>query len=180
LVTDTPAYSSELPPYSLGVFYGLGPNALACPDKRYEADKMVQGGLGVGLTEPVYITDDKSRVALIMGSEVFNATEVAGATQCDLARGNDENGLNTANNIAFMKRSSGSRVYVVSEQNTVAILDPVTLQLKTTITVPNAVHLDAIGVDSSANLVWITDEQLMQVFVLRGAGASGTGACVTY
>ena len=180
LVTDPPAYSSALPPYSLGVFHGFGPNTLACPDKRYEADKMVQAGLGPGLIDPIYITDDKSRVALIMGSEVVNSTEITGASQCDLAMGNDENGLNTANNIAFMKRSSGSRVYVVSEQNTVAILDPQTLQRKATITVPNAVHLDAIGVDGPANLVWITDEQLMQVFVLRGTCASGTGSCVMY
>lgn len=171
LVTDTPAYSSARPPYSLGVF--STPNTLACPDKRYETDKMT-----VGQGNTVYITDDKSRVALISGPEVMNSTEIPGATQCDLAKGNDENGLNTANNIAFMKTRSGSRVYVVSEQNTVAILDPVTMQLRATIKVPNAVHLDAIGVDGTANFVWITDEELMRVFVLRGACADGTGACI--
>ncbi len=175
LVTDTPAYSSALPPYSLGAFYGFGPNTLACPDKQYEADKMT-----VGMGNTVYITDDKSRVALISGPQVMNWNEISGATQCSLAVGNDENGLNTANNIAFMKRSSGSRVYVVSEQNTVAILDPESLLLRATVTVPNAVHLDAIGVDAAANLVWITDEQLMQVFVLQGACADGTGPCIAY
>lgn len=173
LVTDTPAYSAALPPYSLGVFFNLGPNTLACPDKRYEADKMA-----VGMGNKIYITDDKSRVALISGPEVMNSTEITGATQCLLSRGNDENGLNTANNIAFMKTSSGQRVYVVSEQNTVVILDPLTLALRATITVPGARHLDAIGVDGTAGLVWITDEDLMQVFVLRGACANGTGACV--
>lgn len=173
LVTDTPAYSAALPPYRLGIFHNLGPNTLACPDKRYEADKMT-----TGMGNTVFITDDKSRVALISGPEVMNSTTIPGATQCDLKYGNDENGKNTSNNIAFMKTASGQRVYVVSEQNTVAILDPIGLQPRATITVPTARHLDAIGVDGGANLVWITDEELMQVFVLKGACANGTGACI--
>jgi DNA-binding beta-propeller fold protein YncE len=174
LVTDTPVYSPTAPPYSLGVFYSLGPNTLACPDKRYEADKMTVGG------HSVFITDDKSRVAKITDAVVVNLTTVPIDPilgQCDLAKGNDENGLNTANNVAFMRTSSGSALYVVSEQNTVAILDPKTLALRATITIPGAVHLDAIGVDSSAGRIWITDEVLMGVFVLQGACADGTGVC---
>lgn len=176
LVTDTPAYSPALPPYSLGVFYGFGPNTLACPDKRYETDKMA-----VGLLGSVYITDDKSRVAKIYNTKVVAETTVSIDPilgQCDLAKGNDENGLNTANNVAFMWARSGPAIYVVSEQNTVAMLDPWQLALRATITVPNAVHLDAIGVDPLANRIWITDEALHVVFVLKGACANGTGPCV--
>ncbi len=176
LITDTPVYSPTYPPYSLGVFYGYGPNTLACPDKQYETDKMA-----VDLFGSVYITDDKSRVAKIRNAEVVAETTVPIDPllgQCDLAKGNDENGLNTANNIAFMLTNRGPAIYVVSEQNTVAVLDPQTLALKTTITVPNAVHLDAIGVDVFANRVWITDEVLSVVFVLQGPCANGTGPCV--
>ena len=179
LITDTPVYSSTAPPYSLGVFYNFGPNTLACPDKQYETDKMA-----VGLFGSVYITDDKSRVATIQGAKVRGETSIPidpNLGQCDLAKGNDENGLNTANNIAYMWPltwpSSGPSVYVVSEQNTVVMLDPLTLTLKATITVPTAVHLDAVGVDGFANRIWITDEALHVVFVLQGACANGTGPC---
>jgi hypothetical protein len=177
LITDTPAYSANEPRYSLGVFFSMGPNTLACPDKRYEADKMAAGG------NSVFITDDKSRVAQIRGAAVFNSTAIPIDPilgQCDLAKGNDENGLNTANNIALMQPSSTkspSAVYVVSEQDTVAILDPETLALRTTITIPGAVHLDAVAVDGAAHRIWITDEALMKVFMLQGACADGTGTC---
>ena len=177
LITDTPAYSANEPRYSLGVFFSMGPNTLACPDKRYEADKMAVGG------NSVFITDDKSRVAQIRGAAVFNSTAIPIDPilgQCDLAKGNDENGLNTANNIVVMQPSSTkspSAVYVVSEQDTVAILDPETLALRTTITIPGAVHLDAVAVDGAAHRIWITDEALMKVFMLQGACADGTGVC---
>jgi hypothetical protein len=177
LITDPPAYSANNPRYSLGIFFNMGPNTLACPDKRYEADKMAAGG------NSVFITDDKSRVGQIRGAAVFNSTAIPidpVLGQCDLAKGNDENGLNTANNIAFMQPSSTkspSAVYVVSEQDTVAILDPETLALRTTITIPGAVHLDAVAVDGAAHRIWITDEALMTVFVLQGACADGTGTC---
>jgi len=191
LVTDTPAYSPALPPYSLGVFYGFGPNTLACPDKRYEADKMAVGW--DSLAHSVYITDDRSRVAKIQGADVVGGTAIPLDPilgQCIKTPISDENGLNTANNIAFMRcpktdgaTSSRSAVYVVSEQGTVAVLDPLTMKLRGTITVPNAVHLDAIGVDGAANRVWITDEVQMAVFVLPGvckddtSVCSGTGVC---
>jgi hypothetical protein len=51
------------------------------------------------------------------------------------------------------------------------------LDLKATITIPGAVHLDAIAVDGAANRVWITDEDLNAVFMLHGACANGTGTC---
>lgn len=175
LLTDNPVYSPALPPYSLGIFYDLGPNTLACPDKRYEADKMAADIFG-----SVYITDDRSRVAQIQDKRVTNSAEIPIDPilgQCDLAKGNDENGFNTANNIAVMWTASGPALYVVSEQNTVAVLDPVTLQVRATITIPNAVHLDAIAVDAVADRVWITDEVLQGVFLLQGACANGTEVC---
>lgn len=178
LITDTPAYSPALPPYSLGVFYGYGPDTLACPDKVYEADKMAAGWDGHAWS--VYITDDKSRVGKIQQAEVVGETTIPGATQCVVSSNSDENGMNTANNIAFLQTSSTSPqsgVYVVSEQNTVAILDPETLMPKATITIPSAVHMDAVGIDGAAHRVWITDEALMTVFVLQGACADGTDVC---
>lgn len=178
LITDTPAYSPALPPYSLGVFFNMGPNTLACPDKRYEADKMTMGW--DGLAWSVFITDDKSRVAKIQQAEVVGQTTIPIDPilgQCIVTPSSDENGLNTANNIAFMYTWPGSALYVVSEQNTVAILDPKTLALKATITIPSAVHLDAVAADSFAKRLWITDEDLMTVYVLQGACVDGTGPC---
>jgi hypothetical protein len=178
LITDTPAYSPALPPYSLGVFYSYGPDTLACPDKVYEADKMAVGWDGSAWS--VYITDDKSRLGKIQGANVTGGTTIPGATQCVVTPNSDENGLNTANNVSFMQPSSTnskSAVYVVSEQNTVAILDSKTLAPEGTITIPSAVHMDAIGIDGAAHRVWITDEALMTVFVLQGACADGTGVC---
>jgi DNA-binding beta-propeller fold protein YncE len=61
--------------------------------------------------------------------------------------------------------------------NTVAVLDPEDLRVKATITVPWAVHLDGIAVDPVANRVWLTDEVLGAVFVLKGACVTGVGVC---
>jgi hypothetical protein len=178
LITDAPAYSPALPPYSLGVFYSYGPDTWACPDKVYEADKMAVGWDGSAWS--VFITDDKSRLAKIQGTDVAGETTIPGATQCVVTANSDENGLNTANNVAFMQTSSTkpkSAVYVVSEQNTVAILDPKTLSPEATIKIPSAVHMDAIGIDGAAHRVWITDEALMTVFVLQGTCADGSDVC---
>ncbi len=164
-------------PYSLGVFYTpgfdvSGPNPLACLENQYEADKMAAGG------SSVFITDDRSRVAKITGTAVVNMVDVIGATICEYIPNTDGGGLNSANNIAFMQRSDHQLLYVVSEQDTVAILDPLTMAIKTTIAVPGASHLDGIAVDPAANRVWLTDEDLQAVFVLQGACANGTGACI--
>ncbi|HEU5415067.1 MAG TPA: hypothetical protein VFW31_14970 [Candidatus Angelobacter sp.] len=178
LITDTPAYSAALPPYSLGIFHRYGPDTLACPDKVYEADKMAVGWDGSAWS--VYITDDKSRLAKIQAAEVAGEATIPGATQCVVTANSDENGLNTANNVSFMQTSSTkpkSAVYVVSEQNTVAILDSKTLTPEATIKIPSAVHMDAIAIDGAAHRVWITDEALMTVFVLQGACANGSGVC---
>jgi DNA-binding beta-propeller fold protein YncE len=166
LLTDFP---QPLVPYSLQVF--LYPNPLACVENKFEADKMAAGG------GSVFITDDRSRVAKITGIAVVGMFDIPGATQCENIPNSDGGGANTANNIAYMQKDDKGLLYVVSEQNTVAILDPVTLDLKATITIPGAVHLDAIAVDGAANRVWITDEDLNAVFMLHGACANGTGTC---
>jgi len=179
LLTDLPIpptqpYGLGVAPYSLGVFYAAGPNPLACTENKFEADKMAAGG------GSVFITDDRSRVAKITGIFVMNTVTVAGATQCLEIPNTDGGGANTANNIAYMQKPDKALLYVVSEQNTVAIYNPTTMKLTATITIPGAVHLDAIGVDGAANRVWITDEDLHAVFVLQGACANGTRACGSY
>lgn len=177
LVTDLPRpptkpYELGLPPYNLGVFYGYGPNPLSCVENKYEADKMAAGG------GSVFVTDDRSRVAKIVGTGVIGMWNIPGATVCLGIPNTDGGGANTANNIAFMQRDDRQFLYVVSEQNTISIFNPETMELKATITIPDAQHLDGIAVDSAANRVWLTDEQLQAVFVLHGACANGTGACV--
>ncbi|MBZ5537189.1 MAG: hypothetical protein LAO31_14640 [Acidobacteriia bacterium] len=177
LLTDLPRpptqpYALGLAPYSLGVFYGDGPNPLACIENKFEADKMAAGG------GSVFITDDRSRVAKITVATVDDTVDIPGATVCEEIPNSDGGGANTANNIAYMQKDDKGLLYVVSEQDTVAIFDPATMELKATITIPGAQHLDAIGVDSAANRVWITDEVLHAVFVLHGACAKGTGVCI--
>ncbi len=181
LITDEP-----LPPdhFTLEPFYDLwafnSPNHLGCLENQYEADKMAAGG------GSVFITDDRSRVskitATIGGAALMGTWEVPGATVCEEIPNTDGGGLNTANNIAFMQKYDNKKLgdqvlYVVSEQNTVAIFDPATMILKATITIPGARHLDGIATDAAANRVWITDEELQAVFVLQGACANGTGTC---
>ncbi len=171
LVTDLPV---PLVPYSLQVFSYA--NTLACIENQFEADKMAAGG------GSVFVTDDRSRVAKITGAAVMGAWEIPGATVCEQIPNSDGGGLNTANNIAFMqkyenKKLADQTLYVVSEQNTVAIFDPATMVQKGTVTIPGAQHLDGIAIDNLANRVWLTDEELQAVFVLQGACANGTGAC---
>ncbi|HET9682076.1 MAG TPA: hypothetical protein VFP19_08560 [Candidatus Limnocylindrales bacterium] len=166
LLTDVPR---ALEAYSLRVF--SQPNPLACLENQYEADKMAAG---IG---SVFITDDRSRVAKITGATVVATADVPGATVCEYVPNSDGGGKNSANNIAVMQKGNRALVYVVSEQNTVAIFDPADLTLKSIVTVPSAVHLDAIAVDPTGNRVWITDEDLHAVFVLQGACATGTGNC---
>lgn len=181
LLTDLPeppkqAYELGIAPYSLGVFYGAGPNPLACVENKFEADKMAAGG------GSVFVTDDRSRVAKITGTTVVGVWDVPGASVCEQIPNSDGGGLNSANNIAFMQKVGGGKggsglLYVVSEQNTVAMFDPETMKHRGTVTVPGAQHLDGIAVDAAATRVWITDEALQAVFVLQGACANGTGNC---
>ncbi len=174
LLTDLPRPPTQpygFVPYSLGVFYNYGANPLACIENKYEADKMAAGG------GSVFVTDDRSRVAKITGATVVGVWEIPGATVCQAIPNTDGGGANSANNIAFMQRGDRQLLYVVSEQNTVAILDPVTGRVITTIAVPAARHLDGIAVDAAATRVWLTDEEVQAVFVLQGACAAGTGAC---
>jgi DNA-binding beta-propeller fold protein YncE len=176
LVTDFPLppaqpYSLGIAPYSLGVFYNYGPNPLACVENKFEADKMAAGG------GSVFLTDDRSRVAKITGTAIMGMLNIPGATVCEAIPNSDGGGANSANNVAFMPRSDGGLLYVVSEQNTVAVINPATMTQKTTIMVPGAQHLDGIAVDSVANRVWLTDENLQAVFVLQGACTNGTGMC---
>ncbi len=166
LLTDLPA---PLVSYSLRVFSYA--NTLACIENQFEADKMAAGG------GSVFITDDRSRVAKITGTAVVGTWEVPGATVCEAIPNTDGGGLNTANNIGFMQKDGKGLLYVVSEQNTVAIFNPETMTMKATITIPEARHLDGIAVDAAANRVWFTDEEVQAVFVLRGACANGTGHC---
>ncbi len=175
LLTDSPTaptqpYELGIAPYSLGVFYNYGPNPLACVENKFEADKMSSGG------GSVFITDDRSRVVKITGTAVVAMQDIPGASVCEAIPNTDGGGLNTANNTAFMARGKGL-LYVVSEQNTLAVLDPEDLHIKATITVPWAVHLDGIAVDAVANRVWLTDEVLGAVFVLKGSCVTGVGVC---
>lgn len=168
LVTD---YPTPYAPYSLQAFVEANP--LACIENKHEADKMAAGG------GSVFITDDRSRVAKITDEAVVGTWDVPGATVCLEIPNTDGGGANTANNIAFMQSSGRQSLYVVSEQDTVAIFDPATMAQRATVTVPTAKHLDVIGVDGAANRVWITDEEIQAVFVLQGACANGTGGCQT-
>jgi hypothetical protein len=170
LLTDTPVPPTNAGfPYSLAVFYPFGPNPLACVENKFEADKMAIGG------GSAFITDDRSRVAKITGTDVVGMWDVPGATVCEEIPNTDGGGANTANKIAFIQRNDCQLLYVVSEQNTVAIFDPKSMDLKETITIPEAVHLDAIGVDDAANRIWVTDEDLPAAFVVQGACATGPG-----
>lgn len=179
-----------LPIWTTRGFADSGPNPYALPCSPYEADKMT-----VGLNGAVYMTDDKSRVAKIVNEAVVGMTHIdlPGGDNTPLYCYGEEpvQGQNTANNIGFMKTNPDpltgvvtENLYVVSEQNTVSVLDPATLALKSTIFVPGATELDAIAVDGSMGRVWITDEVGQSgtdtggaVFVLHGACAKGGAVC---
>ncbi|WP_243370371.1 hypothetical protein [Geotalea sp. SG265] len=182
LLTDWPIppsqpYEAGIAPYSLGVFYGYGPNPLACTENKFEADKMVAGG------GSVFITDDRSRVAKIKGTAVVGMRDVPGATICENIPDSDGGGKNSANNIGFMPAYAGllygdlfPTLYVVSEQDTVTLLNAGdSLEVQSVVTVPGAVHLDAIGVDPAANRVWLTDEGQQSVFMLQRSYVNWTG-----
>lgn len=179
LLTDRPVpptqpYPLGIAPYSLGVFYGYGPNPLACVENQYEADKMTSGN------GSVFITDDRSRVAKITGTAVAGMRDVPGATVCENIPNSDGGGKNSANGIAFMPTDliNPAIVYAVSEQNTVTLLDAGNnLAVRSVITVPGAMHLDGIAVDALARRVWLTDEDQQAVFMLTGPCVNGIGRC---
>jgi hypothetical protein len=86
---------------------------------------------------------------------------------------------NTANNIAYMPLGQG-KLYVTSEQNTVTLIQWKVTRKKTsttltTLTLPEAAELDAITTDPALNQVYITDEALASLWILKGACANGEG-----
>jgi len=158
----------------------LWPNASACygiDDEAEEADKMAVDPSG-----NVYIIDDRYRVAKINGS-TGKVDKVLGIPGYDCERsvpdGSNVVFRNTANNIAYMALGQG-KLYVVSEQNTVTLIDPRYMTIKATLLLPKAVELDAITTDPALNQVYITDESLASLWILKGACANGEGVhCVT-
>jgi len=53
------------------------------------------------------------------------------------------------------------------------------MTIKATLTIPKAVELDAITTDPALNQVYITDESLAALWILKGACANGVGkTCV--
>jgi DNA-binding beta-propeller fold protein YncE len=149
-------------------------------DEAEEADKMAVDPKG-----NVYIIDDRYRVAKIDGKtdKVVEVIEIPGY-DCERTVPDDSNVVfrNTANNIAYMALGQG-KLYVVSEQNTVTLIQwnnkgKKTLATLTTFTIPGAVELDAITTDPALNRVYITDEGEPALWILKGACANGTGrAC---
>jgi hypothetical protein len=92
----------------------------------------------------------------------------------------------TANNIAFSVVSVGVsrknpdgtawRLYITSEQNTVSLIDPISMKLSQIIKIEGAVELDAITTDPARDSVFITDEDLAALWILQGECANGVGA----
>ena len=162
-----------------GTNLSLWPQLSVChgiDDEAEEADKMAVDPSG-----NVYIVDDRYRVAKINGltDKVDKVLAIPGY-DCERSVPDQSPDVfrNTANNIAFMALGKG-RLYVTSEQGTVSLIDPATMTIKKTLTIPGAVHLDAITTDPALNSVYITDEELAALFILKGACANGTGnACV--
>lgn len=158
----------------------LWPEPSACRGidvEAEEADKMAVDDEG-----NVYIIDDRYRVAKINGRS-DRVTKVLGIEGFDCALSVTDGSpvifRNTANNIAFMNTATKhGRLYVTSEQDTVTLIDPVTMKIETTIRIPGAAHLDAIATDPQMNRVFITDEILSALWVLSGRCANGTpGGC---
>jgi len=146
-------------------------------DEAEEADKMTVDPDG-----NVYIIDDRYRVAKIDGATdaVVEVSEILGF-DCEATVPDDSNVVfrNTANNIAYMPLGQG-KLYVVSEQNTVTLLEWKEKGSKagwtfTTLTLPEAAELDAITTDPELNQVYITDEAQASLWILKGACANGTG-----
>lgn len=157
----------------------LWPELSAChgiDDEAEEADKMAVDPAG-----NVYIIDDRYRVAKING-KTDKVDKVLAIPGYDCERsvpdGTEVVLRNTANNIAYMALGQG-KLYVTSEQNTVSLIDPVKMTIKATLTLPKAVELDAITTDPALNRVYITDESLASLWILKGACANGKGkSCV--
>jgi DNA-binding beta-propeller fold protein YncE len=157
----------------------LWPTASACygiDDEAEEADKMAVDPAG-----NVYIIDDRYRVAKINGS-TGNVDKVLAIPGYDCERSVPDDSTvvlrNTANNIAYMALGQG-KLYVTSEQNTLTLIDPRYMTIKATLKLRNAVELDAITTDPGLNQVYITDESLASLWILKGACANGTGkSCV--
>jgi DNA-binding beta-propeller fold protein YncE len=158
----------------------LWPTASACygiDDEAEEADKMAVDPAG-----NVYITDDRYRVAKINGATdaVVEVLAIPGY-DCERTVPDDSPVVfrNTANNIAYMALGQG-KLYVVSEQNTVTLIEwkkqgKKMVATLTTLTIPGAVELDAITTDPAGNRVYITDESLAALWILKGACANGVG-----
>jgi len=157
----------------------LWPDPSAChgiDDEAEEADKMAVDPDG-----NVYIIDDRYRVAKIDGKKdkVGKVLAIEGY-DCERTVPDDSPVVlrNTANNIAYMALGRG-KLYVTSEQNTVTLIDPNKMTIKATLTLPEAAELDAITTDRALNQVYITDEELASLWILKGACANGVGVqCV--
>jgi DNA-binding beta-propeller fold protein YncE len=159
----------------------LWPELSAChgiDDEAEEADKMAVDPAG-----NVYIIDDRYRVAKINGATdaVVEVIEIPGY-DCEQSVPDDSPVVfrNTANNIAYMPLGQG-KLYVTSEQNTLTLIEWQKKGKKTltTLTIPGAAELDAITTDRALNQVYITDESLASLWILKGACANGVGVhCV--
>ena len=158
----------------------LWPKVSAChgiDDEAEEADKMAVDPQG-----NVYIIDDRYRVAKINGltDAVTELIEIPGFDcEASVPDGSPVVFRNTANNIAYMPHGQG-KLYVVSEQNTITLIqwkvtNKKTTRTLTTLTLPAAAELDAITTDPGLNQVYITDENLASLWILKGACANGTG-----
>jgi len=152
-------------------------NCHGIDDEAEEADKMAVDPDG-----NVYIIDDRYRVAKIDGEtdSVVEVIEILGY-DCEATVPDDSymEFRNTANNIAYMPLGQG-KLYVVSEQNTVTLIQwlsrgRTTLTRLTTLTIHGADELDAITTDSELNRIYITDEGLASLWILKGACANGVG-----
>jgi len=154
-------------------------------DEAEEADKMAIDPAG-----NVYIIDDRYRVAKIDGAtdsvvEVLEIGKVGEDFDCEATVPDDSPVVlrNTANNIAYMPLGQG-KLYVTSEQNTLTLIQWKVTRKKTTttlttLTLPEAAELDAITTDPSLNQVYITDENLASLWILKGACANGEGVHCT-
>jgi hypothetical protein len=53
------------------------------------------------------------------------------------------------------------------------------MTIKATLTLPKAAELDAITTDPALNQIYITDENLASLWILKGACANGVGNTCT-
>jgi DNA-binding beta-propeller fold protein YncE len=158
----------------------LWPTNSAChgtDDEAEEADKMAVDPDG-----NIYIIDDRYRVAKIDGATdtIVEVLAIDGY-DCEQSVPDDSPVVfrNTANNIAYMALGQG-KLFVTSEQNTVTLIQwkkqgKKTITTLTTLTLPEAAELDAITTDPALNQVYITDENLASLWILKGACANGVG-----